>query len=251
MNLSTRVLRRARRPAIGVSLTASSLQQCYLAGLCPQARYWRGGNRVSGVDAPSPQRGPRRPWPPTARTAAAIIAAVALALPAAACSGNPPSTGSGSSSTADGSSSKLLAFARCMRSHGVPSFPDPSGSGFDKATLSRLAGGNSQYQTANQTCGHLLPNGGRRTAAEVQQEWSGMLNYARCMRSHGVPNWPDPTPYPPYPNEPTFMLPGSIQPTPPILSKMHVCLRLVPMNYAVGHIDNNNWEAAQQAMAGQ
>jgi hypothetical protein len=31
---------------------------------------------------------------------------------------------------------------------------------------------------------------------------------------------------------------------------MEECLRLVPMNYAVGHIDNNNWQSAQQQMAG-
>jgi hypothetical protein len=43
-------------------------------------------------------------------------------------------------------------------------------------------------------------------------------------------------------------LPASIEPIPQIISKMHECLRLVPNNYAVGHIDNDNWEAAQQAM---
>jgi hypothetical protein len=77
-----------------------------------------------------------------------------------------------------------------------------------------------------------------------------MLNFARCMRSQRVPNWPDPTPYPPRPTDPTFMLPASIQPIPQIISKMHECLRLVPNNDVVGHIDNNNWMAAQQAMAG-
>ena len=48
----------------------------------------------------------------------------------------------------------------------------------------------------------------------------------------------------------TFILPASIQPVPQIISKIDVCLRLVPNNEAVGHIDNDNWAAAQQAMAG-
>ena len=199
-------------------------------------------------------RRPRRAWPTAARTAAAIIATAALALLSAACDGSPSSTGSGSSSNSGGSAnSKALAYAHCMRSDGVPDFPDPNSAGeFNKATIGQLSASNSQYQTATQACARLLPNsGGGPTAAEVQQEWNGMASFARCMRSHGAPNWPDPTPYPPRPGEPTFQLPASIQPTPQTISKMEVCLRLVPNNEVVGHIDNDNWMAAQQAMAGQ
>jgi hypothetical protein len=135
----------------------------------------------------------------------------------------------------------------------VPNFPDPNAGGqFNKTELGQLAASNSQYQTATQTCAHLLPaGGGGPTAAELRQEWSGMASFARCMRSHGVPNWPDPTRYPPDPSRPTFMLSASIQPVPQTISKMDVCLRLVPNSQAVGHIDNDNWRAAQQAMAGQ
>jgi hypothetical protein len=86
--------------------------------------------------------------------------------------------------------------------------------------------------------------------AHRPQDTSGMLNFARCMRAQRVPNWPDPTPYPPRPTDATFMLPASIQPIPQIISKMHECLRLLPNNDVVGHVDNNNWMAAQQAMAG-
>ena len=199
-------------------------------------------------------RRPRRAWPTAARTAAAIIATAALALLPAACDGSPSSTSSGSSPAAGGSAnSKALAYARCMRSHGVPDFPDPNSAGeFNKATMGQLSASNSQYQAAAQACARLLPNSGSGpTAAEVQQEWNGMASFARCMRSHEVPDWPDPTPYPPYPNEPTFMLPASIQPVRQTISKMEVCLRLVPNNEVVGHIDNDNWQAAQQAMAGQ
>jgi hypothetical protein len=117
--------------------------------------------------------------------------------------------------------------------------------------MDRLSASNSEYQTATQACAHLLPNGGGPTAAAVRQEWTGMASFARCMRSHGVPNWPDPTPYPPRPSDPTFMLPASIQPVRQTIAKMDVCLRLVPNNAVVGHIDNDNWLAAQQAMAGQ
>jgi hypothetical protein len=190
---------------------------------------------------------------PTARTAPVIIATIALALLSACSSASPSSTGSGGSSNAAGSAdSKALAYARCVRSHGVPDFPDPNSAGeFNKTSLARLAASNSQYQTASNACAHLLPSGSGPTAAELRQEWNGMASFARCMRSHGVPNWPDPTAYPPDPSRATFILPASIQPVPRIISKMQICLRLVPNNEVLGHIDNNNWTTAQQQMAGQ
>lgn len=187
------------------------------------------------------------------RVAPAFIATAALALLSAACSGSPSSAGSGGASHAGTISTKALAYARCVRSHGVPAFPDPNGAGqFSKATLQQLSASNSQYLTATRDCAHLLPNGGGGpTAGQVRQEWTGMASFARCMRSHGEPSWPDPTAYPPDPSRPTFELPASIQPTPQTIAKMDVCLRLVPDNATVGHIDNDNWQAAQQAMAGQ
>jgi hypothetical protein len=151
---------------------------------------------------------------PAARIAAAVIAAVGLALLAAACGGssrrhgvaqlgstatqNNPSTGSGGQSKSGGSpSSQLLAFSRCMRSSGVPSFPDPQ-AGASNAKFpgaQQLGVGSSQLSAAEAACQHLLPagSGDQFPAAEVQLLLPGMRNFSRCMRSHGVPNWPDPT----------------------------------------------------------
>jgi hypothetical protein len=65
------------------------------------------------------------------RTGAVVIATAALGLLAAACSGSPSSAGSGGSTAAGGSagSPSAVAYSACMRSHGVPNFPDPSSSG--------------------------------------------------------------------------------------------------------------------------
>ena len=136
-------------------------------------------------------RRPRRAWPPAARTAAAIIATAALALLSAACSGSPSSTSSGGSSNTSGSAnSKALAYARCVRSHGVPDFPDPNSAGeFNKTTMAQLSASNSQYQTATQACAHLLPNSGGVSQAVIQQAMDGMRRFAQCMRSDGVSNW--------------------------------------------------------------
>ena len=145
----------------------------------------------------------RRPRPPAARTAAALIAAAALVLLAAACSSSPSSSGSGGSTNAGGSASsgaansQLVAFSHCMRSHGVPSFPDPQPGATNAKFLSaqQLGVSSSQYQSAENACQHLLPVGidDRFPPAEVQLLLPGMREFSQCMRSHGVPNWPDPT----------------------------------------------------------
>jgi hypothetical protein len=149
--------------------------------------------------------------PAAARTSAAIIATAALALLAAACSsGSPSSAGTGGSPTAgqSASSPSAVAYSACMRSNGVPSFPDPGSNGqVPKGDAQRFGVSSSQLQAAESACQRLYPtNGGSFQQliqecettgdcpqAVVQQALNVMREYARCMRSHGVPNWPDPT----------------------------------------------------------
>jgi hypothetical protein len=103
----------------------------------------------------------------------------------------------------------MLAYARCMRSHGVPTFPDPDSSGqIPKTQVVNAREGNpSRFDTANATCGHLLPNGGNgETPAQIAQDWTNFRKFARCMRSHGVANWPDPTSRSASDNRPDFNL---------------------------------------------
>ena len=140
-------------------------------------------------------RWPRRP----ARPVAGVIATAILALLAAACS-SPSSIGSGGAPTAGGSAdtTSAVGFSRCMRSHGVPNYPDPGSrntmpDGLPKVSPQQLGVATSQFQAAQTSCGHLLPNGGRVAQPASQQLLSDGLKFARCMRSHGVPNWPDPT----------------------------------------------------------
>lgn len=146
--------------------------------------------------SPRATRGPRRGRLPAARAAAAVIAAAVLALVVAACS-SPSSAGSGGSSGSAGSPSpSLLAFARCMRSKGVPGFPDPQASGSGKFPGAQQLGvSDSQYQRAEAACQSLLPAGtnDQFPQAEVQQLLVGMRAFSQCMRSRGVTDWPDPS----------------------------------------------------------
>ena len=161
----------------------------------------------------------RRPaWALTVRSAAAIIATAGLVLPVAAFAANQSTN-----------TQKALVYSRCMRSHGVPKFPDPSSSGaFPKVSAQQVGVSSSQLQAAQNHCRYLLPNGGSGASQTQLQQWmSGMLKFARCMRAHGVSNWPDPVID--AGGNPEFYLDGKIdQNSPQVKTKIHGCLHWLP-----------------------
>ena len=106
--------------------------------------------------------------------------------------------GGGSSTTAatmmTATQNGALAYASCMRSHGVPNFPNPTSSAGDskRAVVSALqAVTNSQAQAAQTACAHV--NGGSPGTLQGQAHIAAMLAFVRCVRSHGFPNFPNPT----------------------------------------------------------
>jgi len=140
--------------------------------------------------------------------ATACLALLALAL-LAACSGSPSATDPGGTPSAGGEAASLsaVAYSHCMRSHGVPDFPDPaSGGRIPKTSAQALGVSNSRFQAAQSACQQLLPSAtsfqqqsqqclqtGDCPQSLVQQMLTADRRFAGCMRSHGVPNWPDPT----------------------------------------------------------
>jgi hypothetical protein len=141
----------------------------------------------------------------------ALAAVVGLSMLAAACGGGgspgakvaqvgTTSSTKGSGSSSASGSGNPTAYSACMRSHGVGNFPDPDSKGRIKVTSGVGPGGQKtgvdvnspQFDRARKACANLLPNGGRPTAAQQQQEQQQMLKFAQCMRSHGVPKFPDP-----------------------------------------------------------
>ncbi len=144
------------------------------------------------------------------RTARAAYALIGVALLVAACGGGPSSSGSGGSPNPGGTtgSPSAVAYSACMRSHGVPNFPDPDSNGTLQKTNAQLLGvSSSAFDAAQRACQPLYPNNGGslkdslRQCEEaldcpqdmVQQVMTQLRKYSRCMRDHGVPNWPDPT----------------------------------------------------------
>jgi hypothetical protein len=97
--------------------------------------------------------------------------------------------------------SQAVAYAACMRSHGVANFPDPKVSTNGNEVKVAIGvnpsiTGNPQFESAQQACGKLLGDGGPGSGPNHQitpQEQSQYLKAAACIRSHGIPNFPDPT----------------------------------------------------------
>ncbi len=129
-----------------------------------------------------------------ARGAVALTVLAAAALLTAACSS--PSTGSGgTAATAESAAYRAnIAFAQCMRTHGVPNFPDPGPSSNFAVSGTPVGPATTPSARAYDTCEHLLPNGSSSSNGSVTtQELSAAVALAQCLRTHGEPSFPDPT----------------------------------------------------------
>jgi hypothetical protein len=129
----------------------------------------------------------------TSRRVAVALSGTACVVALAACGS---SSGSTNASNSSGQSAGIR-FAHCMRSHGVPNFPDPGsgGGGFQIP-----AGANPRapaFQAAQRACFKLLPGGGPGGGGNSEARRLQLLRLAECMRAHGVASFPDPSNSPP------------------------------------------------------
>jgi hypothetical protein len=134
-----------------------------------------------------------------------VAAALATAVAIAACGGSssPPSTTphtTASSAPPKNFGQAADQYSACMRNNGVSNFPDPkvhqNGNKVSVMIHMTPAIANSPaFQSAQKACAHFMPGGSANqpTAATVQRQRQYALAFAQCMRSHGFPNFPDPT----------------------------------------------------------
>jgi hypothetical protein len=97
--------------------------------------------------------------------------------------------------------SSALKFVACMRSHGVPNMPDPQifHDGDKTGVVIPDPGSAStspQFKSAEHTCQALQTRPSASNASESAstraQRRTQALAFPVCMRSHGLPDFPDP-----------------------------------------------------------
>ena len=119
---------------------------------------------------------------PIGQLCATVVLALVCVVALAAC---------GSGGGAGGAGHRAdVAFADCMRIHGVPDFPDPLPTG----GFPRGSGGSQSpaSRTALRACINLLRSGSGSRHGPAGAQLAAALKYARCMRAHGVPTFSDP-----------------------------------------------------------
>jgi len=156
-------------------------------------------DRILASAPPGPVTNRRRPRNGRGRLSAcgAVVIALLSAGLLAGCGGNGQHAVSPSKVM-----SGALAYANCMRSHGVPDFPDPNGQGefqlhtiFENGHVTQgedLVPSSPAFQAGERACGSFGSAGRQVTKAQEQQAFQQALKAAVCMRANGVPNYPDP-----------------------------------------------------------
>jgi hypothetical protein len=155
-----------------------------------------------------------------------LAALLGLSLLASACGGSPgshvaqlsTSTTRNSPPSRGSTHDQALAYARCLRSHGVPLWPDPESSGsFDKSKLTphQLGVSSSQIGTAEKACRSLVPT---YSATQQPNVLALALRFSRCMRAHGAANFPDPE------SSGAIVIPHAMESSPAYLAALRLCV---------------------------
>jgi hypothetical protein len=172
------------------------------------------------------------------------VGAAGIAAIAAGCGGSNPSSvaslpsTTGTTSTSQGGAKSAprnnAAFVTCLRSHGLQaSLGSAGGTGgsrivtFFGVAITGADPASPQFQAALNACRKYLPGGGPPALTPAQQaeaRWA-YTRFAACMRSHGVPGFPDP-------NGAGFFPPGSLQKigpgSPTVTKAFRTCESLEP-----------------------
>jgi hypothetical protein len=124
--------------------------------------------------------------------ALALVGVTGLTLAASACGGSSGAKVAqvGTTGANQPRAHDPQAFSACMRSHGVPTFPDPDSSGtiHVPSSIDDLPTAKPAYRA----CRSLAPSEGSITGQGDVMRQDQLLAFARCMRSHRVPAFPDP-----------------------------------------------------------
>jgi hypothetical protein len=124
----------------------------------------------------------------------------------AGCGGTGQPSGTATTSAA-GAKTHDVAFSDCMRAHGVADFPDPTSNGLQIPVSINTK--SPIFQSAQQACKRYLPGGGAPPAT-IPADRAAALAFARCMRTHGLRDFPDPALTPPHDAASVFVVRGMV-----------------------------------------
>jgi hypothetical protein len=130
---------------------------------------------------------------------AALAAAMAILITACGTAKKPPASTAAGNSPQDNGAQDAYRYSACMRTHGVSNFQDPhvhtNGNQVQVAIhVDPAITGSPNFKSAQQACAHILPGiGTGPTVSQERGRTQAMLAFARCMRQHGFPKFPDPT----------------------------------------------------------
>jgi hypothetical protein len=124
-----------------------------------------------------------------------LLALAALAVPLlAGCGGAsrapaPPSSAAGELPAL----AVLRELARCIRAHGLPDFPDPQlgSDGVSRFPDSAPRVPDATQQACRAIAAQIRPDY-TSTSAVSSGDVEKLMALARCVRAHGIPDWPDP-----------------------------------------------------------
>ena len=119
----------------------------------------------------------------------------------------------------------LRELARCVREHGLPDFPDPvlraNGVPVFPDSAPRVP---PQTQQACRSIANRIPPEYSVTTAVSPSDFARLLRLARCIRAHGIPDWPDPNTLGEFPIDPRIQQGGK----PLFMSAVRACARQNP-----------------------
>ena len=126
-------------------------------------------------------------------------AIVSLALLAAGCgSSSPASQNAGSPASF---TTAAFKYSRCMRDHGLPSFPDPTMTDHNGQQVAYLTATipvdpSPAFKSAQSACRGILPPPINASPTQLAQQRhtreQHLLAFAKCLRNHSIPDFPDP-----------------------------------------------------------
>jgi hypothetical protein len=178
------------------------------------------------------------------RVLSLVSAAITIGLLVSSCGGSSPSPSAGGQRPA-AFGQRFVAFAACMCSHGLADYPDPQISSSGDQVHVKISPGSLDpkspaFKSASQACHHLLPNGGAPAGGASPQEQPQALKFAVCMRSHGVPSFPDPD------HDGAFDLPSGITPQATQFQRaVQACMKVEPSSLSI-----NQGPSTSDALAG-